>query len=63
MSDRISHIKVENDDFKNGLLPLPDDKAIVINPIPFSKDQLPFPEPLPHSKGHAEKSNRIVEEK
>jgi hypothetical protein len=55
--------QVEKDDIKNELLPLPDDKAIVINPMPFPKDPPPSPEPLPHSKIDDGKSDRIVEGK
>ncbi len=58
-----NNLIVEKDDFKNGLLPLPDDKAIVINPIPFPKDPPPSPKPLPYTINDNDKSDRIVEGK
>ncbi|WP_335869822.1 hypothetical protein [Bacillus sp. 2205SS5-2] len=60
---KVQHVeknKFENDVFKYGLLPLPNEDAIVIDPLPLPINPPHIPEPLTFSKNTENTNKRSI---
>jgi hypothetical protein len=44
--------------YKNGLLPLPDGRPVVLQPLPLPTDPPPLPEPMPNRKEKNKKTDQ-----